>query len=183
MEAGKDFKIGMAVIALALTVAICLGGFYLYKEYGIKRPLTESLLQVDGVQEVVIQDEKDSQVILVTLKDTADLKGVYQTVNEMATEKLGDKPYEIKIADHPSPELTSLYDDLELGIHQGIANSSFIWLTEWIDNKTTAEETEYQMQVDNKNLYLTLSKGNHYLTRIIERDNQTQRDGRGNTDA
>lgn len=183
MQGGKDFRVGTAVIALALTIAVCLGGYHLYKEYGIKRPLTASLLQVDGVKQVAIQEENDSQVILLTLKRGVDLKSVYQEANEITVETLGDKPHRIEITDNPSPELSSLYDDLELGIHQGIANSSFIWLTEWIHGKTTSQGTEYRIQVDNRNLYLTLSKGDHYLTRIIERDNRTEMDGRDNRDA
>ncbi len=183
MEGGKDFRFGIAVIALALTVVVCLGGYHLYKEYGIKKPLTESLLQVDGVQEVEIKEEKDSQVILLTLKNGADLKTVFQDANQLALEKMSNKPYSIEVKDNPSPDLTSLYDDLELGIHQGIANSSFIWLAEWIDKKTAAEETEYRVQVDDQNLYLTLSKDDHYLTRIIKRDNQAENEGRDISDA
>ncbi|MGI6548836.1 MAG: hypothetical protein ACOX4Q_02195 [Syntrophomonadales bacterium] len=184
MEGGKDFRIGMAVIALAVTVAICLGGYHLYKEYGIKKPLTEALLQIDGVQKVSIQEEKDSQVIMLTLKNDADLKAVFQNANEIAVQKMSDKPYSIEIDDNPSPDLSSLYDDLELGIHQGIANSSFIWLSEWIDDKTASKETEYRIQVDNRNVYLTLrSKDNHYLTRIIERNTRIENEGRDGTDA
>jgi hypothetical protein len=97
---------------------------------------------------------------------------------------MSDKPYSIEIDDNPSPDLSSLYDDLELGIHQGIANSSFIWLSEWIDDKTASKETEYRIQVDNRNVYLTLrSKDNHYLTRIIERNTRIENEGRDGTDA
>ncbi len=184
MQNGKDFKVGIAIIALALTVAICLGGFHIYKEYGVKKPLTESILEIDGVQKAVIEDGRDGRVINVTLKDTANLKGSFQKVNEVAREKLGDKqPYVIKIVDNPSPELRSLYDDLELGIHQGIADSSFIWLKDWIGQVTADKGTEYQLQVDSDNLYFTISKHGHYLMRIIERDKSTQSYGRGDTDA
>lgn len=183
VEGSKDFRIATVVISLALTIAVCLGGYQLYKEYGVKRPLTASLLQVDGIQKVEVQEENDSQVILITMKNGAGLKTVYQEANDITVEKMGDKPYIIKIVDNPSPELSYLYDDLELGIHQGIANSSFIWLTEWIHDKTTPKNAEYRIQVDNRNLYLTLNKGDHYLTRIIERDNGTKMDGREDTDA
>ncbi|MGE5544190.1 MAG: hypothetical protein ACM3UW_04390 [Bacillota bacterium] len=181
MEGGKEFRVGMAAIALVLTIAVCLGGYHLYIEYGIKRPLTASLMQVDGVKSVEILKENDSQVVLLTLTNDADLKAVFAEANDITLKKMGEKPYSIKIADNPSPELSSLYDDLELGIQQGIANSSFIWLAEWIDEKTAPESIEYRIQVDNQNLYLTLSKGNHYLKRVIARENVTnnsRRDGR-----
>jgi hypothetical protein len=183
MKGGKEFRIGIAVVALAITIAICMGGYHLYMEYGVKKPLTESLLQVYGVQNVEIQDEQEELVITLTLVNDADLKTVFREANRLASLEMEDKKYCIEVADNPSPELSSLYNDLELGLYQGIANSSFIWLTQWINDYTAPHHTEYRIQVDDENLYLMLSKGNHYLARVIKRNIGVEKDGRVDVDA
>ncbi len=183
MKGGKEFRIGIAVVALAITIAICMGGYHLYMEYGVKKPLTESLLQVYGVQNVEIQDEQEDWVITLTLVNDADLKTVFREANRLASLEMEDKKYCIEVADNPSPELSSLYNDLELGLYQGIANSSFIWLTQWINDYTAPHHTEYRIQVDDENLYLMLSKGNHYLARVIKRNIGVEKDGRVDVDA
>ncbi len=183
MKGGKEFRIGLAVIALAVTIAICMGGYHLYMEYGVKKPLTEALLQVDGVKDVEIQDEEKDWVIRLTLANDADLKAVFREANRIAALEIDDSRYSIEVADNPSPELSSLYDDLELGLYQGIANSSFIWLAQWIDDYTAPHHTEYRIQVDDENLYLMLSKGDHYLARVIKRNAAVDKDGRVDVDA
>ena len=120
MKGGKEFRIGIAVVALAITIAICMGGYHLYMEYGVKKPLTESLLQVNGVQNVEIQDEQEDWVITLTLVNDADLKTVFREANRLASLEMEDKKYCIEVADNPSPELSSLYNDLELDYIRGL---------------------------------------------------------------
>ena len=183
MKGGKEFRSGIAVMALAITIAVCMGGYHLYMEYGVKKPLTESLLQVDGIQGIEIKDQHEDWIIRLTVDNNADLKAVFREANRIAAKKIDDEEYCLEVADNPSPELLALYNDLELGLYQGIANSSFIWLAQWINDYTVPHHAEYRIQVDDKNLYLMLSKGDHYLARVIKRTTGVDEDGRVDADA
>ena len=119
MKGGKEFRIGIAVVALAITIAICMGGYHLYMEYGVKKPLTESLLQVYGVQNVEIQDEQEELVITLTLVNDADLKTVFRS-KPVSFLRNGRQEILHRGGHNPSPELSSLYNDLELGLYQGL---------------------------------------------------------------
>ena len=171
MRGTKGFKYGMAILALAFTIALCLGGFHLYKDLAVKNPLETALLEIEGIHQVQIDEQEKNYVILISLQNTQDLKKIYQVSDRIIQEALGNESYEIKIEEKPSAELEAQYSQLELGIHQGIAYSSFLWLAEWMDSQTS-REIDCQLQVDDHNIYLTMSKESKYIVRIIERNGQ-----------
>ncbi|MGE5423674.1 MAG: hypothetical protein ACM3QW_10445 [Ignavibacteriales bacterium] len=170
MEGGKEFKIGMAVAAFILTLALSLGGFNYYQQYVVNKPLQESLQDVAGVKQVSINDENDPIIIKVSLKNDVDLKKAYLGIDQLAAERLNDKVYEIIIEDNESGTLAATYDRLELAVYEGIANNSFLWLSDRVEKEASSVGAKYKIQVDEKNLYITLIKDKTSLCRVISRE-------------
>ncbi|NLV16497.1 MAG: hypothetical protein GXY50_04710 [Syntrophomonadaceae bacterium] len=172
MRDTKKNKYGMAILALALTIVLCLGGFHLYKEFIIKKPLETALLEIKGVQQVQIDEHEKNYLFLISLQNTQDLKGIYQAADSIIQESLGKESYEIIIDEKSSAELEELFGELELGIYQGMANGSFLWLAEWMESRTGPREINCHLQVDSRNIYLTMNDDTNYICRIIKRNGQ-----------
>lgn len=170
MEGGKEFKIGMAVAAFVLTLVLSLGGFNYYKQYVISQPLQKSIISVPGVTGVMVNGKKDPVVIDVTLNNKADLKNAYLDIDRLASDRMGDKPYTIMIDDNASGTLNKTYERLELAVYQGIANNSYLWLAERVEEESASIGAGYRLQVDENNIYITLVKDNKNLCRVISRE-------------
>ncbi|MGE5397925.1 MAG: hypothetical protein ACM3MK_10380 [Chitinophagales bacterium] len=169
MEKSKEFKIGMALASFALTLALALGGFHLYKQHVINEPLIETLGQLPGVEGVKIDNQQDPLTIQLTLTRTDDLKDTYFKAESLVKKQLKSKPYVLEIKGNSTTEMENEYQDLELAVYQGIANNSFIWLDGIIDRSSQTHEYKYRLQVDEDNLYITMKKGGHYLCRVVPR--------------
>lgn len=170
MEGGKEFKIGMAVAAFILTLALSLGGFNYYQQYVVNKPLQESLQEVAGVKQVSIDDKNDPIMINVSLTNDVDLKKAYLGIDKMADERLKGKEYKIIIEDNENNTLASTYESLELAVYEGIANNSFLWLSDRVEKEAASVGAQYKIQVDEKNLYITLIKDKTSLCRVISRE-------------
>ncbi|MGE5415297.1 MAG: hypothetical protein ACM3UZ_00760 [Acidobacteriota bacterium] len=170
MEGGKDFKLGMAIAAFVITLALSLGGFQFYKSVAVAQPLVKSLNKVQGVTSVNVDDKKVPVLVTVTFKNPIDLKNSYTSVEEMVKNRFPDKAYVIKTADvGKSPELAAFYDSLELSVYEGIANNSFMWLNNHIAIAADKPAISFRLQVDENNLYLELVKNGQSYCKVIKR--------------
>jgi hypothetical protein len=170
LEAAKDFKIGMALVAFIFTLALSLGGFHLYKSYAVARPLEQRIKNIPGVQQVQVTDQQDALEVTVKISPTGDLKQSYTSIEKMVSTAAGAKKYTILIKDHPSRELEKIYGNLELAVYQGLANDSFLWLSDQIAHGTAGAGAKYRLQVDEQRLYLSITKDNYNLCRVINRE-------------
>jgi len=174
-----NFRAPVAIIALILTLGVCLGAFSVYNRYLVEKPMQEEMLQVQGVKKVELRREKKINVITVEMAELPDFSSAYQAVDNIARERFGPEGYTLQIKDRRDENLQKVYDSLQLYLYQGIATNSFLWLDQEVGKVAADKHLRYGLRVDDRNLYLQLHRDGHYLYAIIERGEKEKTENQG----
>ncbi|MBP2649689.1 MAG: hypothetical protein H6Q74_514 [Firmicutes bacterium] len=165
------------VVALFITVAVLVGGQLLWNNYGVKKPLDKSLQIIPGIEAVTWAEtgkNTDSLVITVTLGKVSDLQQTYKQIVETSKQVLGRRPFTINLKDHRSPELEALYYDSHYYVQEAIVTGKFTSMAEAIKARAADSEVEEKVYVDDKYVYIGLSKGQSALYAVVNRSGASQ---------
>lgn len=174
MQGPNNFKISTAVIAFALTLGIALGGYTLYRQVGVAKPLVKSVSEIPGVKRVTVLDNKDKSVINVQLAGVQDLRNTYSLLKQDTAAKLGQTAYELELKDNADQAVNRTYQELEAAIYEGVAGNRFIWLKNELEKKAEENGIQYRLQVDADYVYIALYDRHSGLYRVIERTPEQQ---------
>ncbi|MDU4960227.1 MAG: hypothetical protein E6X17_06150 [Sporomusaceae bacterium] len=164
----KPWLTGIA--ALVATMLLLFAGQAIWYTFAVAKPLDTAFAELDGVQ-AVVRLEKDPVVLQVTLARAANIQATYTGLEEQAKEILGKAPFELRIEDNRTPELTRLYQELQFPIQEAIATGRFGDLPGRIRQSCDAAAVTGAVYVDARYVYLQLAKEGAELYSVIPRMN------------
>lgn len=173
----KDLRISFIIIAIFVSLALLLGGQFLYQKYYVEQPLFKILHETKAVKNLKYDQNQPQAVLQVEFGDVGNLKESYTRVEEKAEQVLGH-PVPIKVVDHRSQDLSQVFDNSQFAVYEAIMNGNFTVMA-----KTVAEQAglahldRYAVYVDRNNVYIQLHKGNYYLYEVISRDSEARQNG------
>ncbi|GAX89779.1 hypothetical protein [Effusibacillus lacus] len=155
------------LIFLTASLLVLFGGWILYRDYGVVRPLQKELISTRQVNAVDVRLNGSPKVIEVSVNRVSDLQTAYKSIQAKISNKL-NAGVNVKMKDKRTPELEKLFQNYQPIIYEGIAKGSF---TEMIDKvqsqgrKDGLDRTVVTM--DSEYLYIQLERGDNYLYEVI----------------
>jgi hypothetical protein len=173
----KDLRIPIIIAAMLVTLALLLGGQFLYQKYYIEQPLFKLLHETRAVKSLKFDQGQTQTVLKVEFGEVGNLKEAYGKVTETAEQVLGSS-VPIRIVDHRSPELKQVFDHSQFAVYEAIMNGNFTGMAKTVEEQARlAQLDRYAVYVDRNNVYVQLHKGGNYLYEVIPRDTGTKVSG------
>ncbi|MFC4768986.1 hypothetical protein [Effusibacillus consociatus] len=162
-------RIRLMPTLLFLTASLLLffGGWILYRDYGLIRPLQKELIGTQQVNSVDVKLSGPQKTIEVSLNQVADLQTAYRSIKTKAG-KILDQEVTIELKDKRTPELETLYQSYQPMIYEGLAKGSFTEMIEKLQARGQKDGlSRAAVTMDRENLYIQLEKGDHFLYEVI----------------
>jgi len=158
------------VIALAVTVATLVAGQLMWQKYAVARPLDSGLQGIAGVTAATWEENKNGDITInITLGGVDNLAKTYGEIGDTAKRILGRRPARVILADNRTPELEALYYSLHYHLQEAIFTGNFSTMADHVDAKARAAGAQANVYVDDRNVYLQLSKAGAALYAVVPR--------------
>ncbi|WP_018133297.1 hypothetical protein [Effusibacillus pohliae] len=155
------------LLFFAAALTLLFGGWILYRDYGLVRPLKNELTGTRQVSDVEVKLNGPYKTIEVSLNKVPDLQTAYHSIKTTIGETLAPD-VTIKLVDRRTPELESLFQSYQPMIYEGIAKGSFTDMIEKVQERGAKDGLDRAMvTMDHDNLYIQLEKGDRYLYEVI----------------
>jgi len=162
-------------LALVLTPAVLYTWQSIWMNYAVASPLDKALNGIDGVKKVTLHKSKKLNKpveVNIALESDVNLEKVYSEINDKIADTLKNKPYVLEIEDNRTQELEQLYQEINLYVQKAIVDGNFPVLAQNAEEKAESVEAHSKVYVDDKNVYLQLSKKGNFLYAVISRPSQ-----------
>jgi len=166
----KGLRVQVILIAFVLTVIVILSGQHFFQKLTVEQPLLKSLKATANVQDVTLERQKEQLVVTVTLNGTAQLGQTYGQIDTRIREKLGEKPYRIKINDQRTAQLEQTYYQISPYVQEAISRGNFWSMFAKVEAELTRLGiARHALTVDSENVYVFLGDDKGYLYEVIPR--------------
>lgn len=176
---GKKLDIRIIVAVVAVSFLIVTMGQFLYQKFYINTPLTEELRQVQGVNDVKIEEINGKKNIAISLGRIDNLQNSYLMMGEIVKKKEGNTG-KLVILDNPSSYMEDVYREMNFSIQDAIVNGSFADMYDDLE-KVAKEKNlrDWTIYIDQDNIYLQIQDQDNYLYRVIPRIAGSERNVEG----
>ncbi|MCK8817420.1 hypothetical protein MWH28_08620 [Natroniella sulfidigena] len=165
-----NFKLLAGVLIVSLAVFFL--GNYLLNNYRLNSNLTEQLIEIDGIEEVEInQNNAQYRLEILLDQEVEDLQLTFNQLKDQVDDTFEDREYEIEVKADSNEVLEQTGKVADLALHEAITTGEFVKLAERVeDYKEEYELEEAIVQVDNDHIYLTLTEDEAVLYKVVERE-------------
>lgn len=163
-------RIGPIAASIAISVLVLFGGWFLYRQWAIERPLENIVKSVDGVNQVEMDIKPDELALKLSLKPGTDLGALVRQIEQNGKDQIGNRTLKLDVEDHSSPTLDLLWENALFTVAQAMENKQYTQITaalkqmEQENDKLTATA-----EMDEKNVYITLTDGKYSKFVILPR--------------
>lgn len=164
----KGIRLNIVIVIIALVIILFFSGQYLFKLYGVNRPIKEEIMAIDGVAGLDILNENNSTDILISFDDNINFHETYKKIRKITNDKLGNETGKIIIKNDNIEKLENVFYELHYAIYEGIATNKFVMMNENVKNITDKNNiNDFKLWIDNDAVYLQLNNDNKSLYRRI----------------
>jgi len=163
------FRLKAIAVSFALGLACLFGGQWLYDHYGYQQSLQQVLDRDPRIAGFRTEEEGDHLLITVQLQSPADLKNTYRTMERKVQNALGNRSFVLQLADKRSPALEKAFYKSHFAIYEALVRGSFRDMEAEINAQAGSVGAEAEVYIDNENVYIALTQGDHFLTTVIPR--------------
>jgi len=160
------------VIGILFTFTAASSSYFFWQQYVVTKPLTQAIQEIDGVEQVTLDTQEKNQGIRevhVTLTNVSNLQTTYQLINDTIETNLGEKRFKLVLHDHRTPQLEQLLYSIHYYIYEGIFTGNFGTMSETIQKKASAADTQAQLYMDTNYVYLQLTTTTGNLYQVFPR--------------
>lgn len=155
-----------------MTLSVLFGAFVAYRQFKLVGPLQNELQAIPGVQMAQVETGNPSQVKIklgpVTKLANQDLQSTYVKIVGIIS-GVFNGTNNLDIVDNQDQELTSAYElDLRPILLEGVAKGNFVEMIAAVEQKASQAGIQARVTMDVHNIYIQLSKGNHYLYDVFQ---------------
>jgi hypothetical protein len=169
----QQWRIPTIVAAMLITLALLLGGQFLYEKHFVKDGLDRQVAKVAAVDDLRIAKDEKPPAVYVRINNAQDLQTDYQGLTDVIRKQLGPQ-YKVVLLDNRTPKLQSLYEQGSFAIQEAIATGNYQAMQKSVSRLAAANKTQSNISVDSYNVYLELrdEQGSGYLYEVIPRTSQ-----------
>lgn len=163
-------RIGPIAASIAISALVLFGGWFLYRQWAIERPLENIVKSVDGVNHVDMNVKADALELKLNLKPGTDLGELVRHIEKNGEKQIGSRTLKLNIEDHSSPELDQLWENAMFTVAQAMENKQYTQITAAL-KQMEQENSKLQAtaEMDEKNVYITLTDGQYSKFIILPR--------------
>lgn len=151
---------------VCVTLSLLFGGWELYRNFGLVRPLEEQLMATGTVEHVESVVNGQQRVIKVDMKQVPDLQAAYLQVETIVKDRLGSY-VTIDLVDKRQDELRNTYRDLQPALYAGIAQGEFPAMIQKMNDQAKQEQIESKISMNDQYIFVELKKADHYLYEVV----------------
>ncbi|OWR29151.1 hypothetical protein CDO73_15915 [Saccharibacillus sp. O23] len=120
-------KIRILPVALtaALSLIVLLGGWFLYRQNALERPVEKMLSQYPGVTSAQVTITQNKALLKLDLQSNVDLRAMIAQLRKEEGSLLGDRSIALDIADHSTPEIDDLWKQASFSVAEAMANKRY----------------------------------------------------------
>lgn len=168
----REFRLQISLITFLLVMAGGLLGQYLYQQTQVIGPLHSQLQAVAGVADVALErslfGSQTRTQVLVELLPQVPLAPVLGEIQQILQASQGD--FAVRVHDHPSEPLLQLFGRMRIAAEEAIATGQFTVLEKRVEELAQTQGVDWELAVDRDFIYITLSRDDSILRRVISRD-------------
>jgi len=165
-----NLRVKIILVVIILSLATFLGGRYLFGQYRVEQPLINNIMEIEGVEEVVFNEQKAEIVLELEITEGFNIFTDYNKVESIAEEMLADSTFSIVINDKPDLQLEELLKEIHFPLFEGLSTHQYSEMKLQIEKIIAGYNIEdYQINIDDKNLYLQIRQGDHFIYRTFSR--------------
>ncbi len=164
-------KIRALPVALtaALSLIVLLGGWFLYRQTALERPVEKMLSQYPGVTSAQVTITQNKALLKLDLQSNVDLRALIAQLRKEEGSLLGSRSIALDIADHSTPEIDELWKQASFSIAEAMANKRYTMIPDTL-SKIQSQHGGYTISsgMDDHYVYVALSsssdeKANKYI--------------------
>lgn len=159
----------VVLLVLAISLGGLFGAGFLLKSTTVDQPLKEMLARSAAIEQYDVKRTGDTHEITVKLKESADLKATYTSLDEEVGKLLKSVPYVIKVEDRRTPELEQAAKRLDLYVQEALATGHFATMADRLEAEAAKVGATAQVSVDSNRVYVAFKKDGGYLYSVVER--------------
>src|SRR5690554_2145631 len=103
------------IVSIVISSVVLFGGWFIYHSMALKNPLSDIVLNLDGVEQAEMEVEKDRVVIEFNLSADASLREIMQKIRTEGSSVIDQRILQVHVNNPPSKALdqwwsTALFD-------------------------------------------------------------------------
>lgn len=160
-------RIPVVAVVLVLTLAVLLGGTYVYRRQTETSPLTRQSAAVEGVLAVATGRNGAVTELKVDLAAVADLRQTYRTLEGVAEGFVPRERLRLVLADRRTPELEALYHRVHYLVYEAAVRGTYSQLGQ-VEVMLSGEERLARVTVDERFVYVQIhDRDGAYLYELV----------------
>ncbi|ASS75283.1 hypothetical protein CIG75_09985 [Tumebacillus algifaecis] len=149
-----------------VTLSLLFGGWELYRNFGLVRPLEDQLMAAGTVEQVESVVNGQHREIKVTMKQVSDLQTAYEVVEKVVQEALGPS-VTIDLVDRRQDQLQQTYQNLQPTLYAGIAKGEFPEMIKSMSAQAKLEGIESKISMNENHIFIELNQDGKYLYEVV----------------
>ena len=170
----KGIKINIVILVIVGILILYFGVQYYNNIYRIEQPLENKLANLNGVEEVNLLSENDKITIDLKFNTNTAIYNTYIQTEKITENILRNEEYEITINNKLNKNLEQIYYDIHFHLYEGAVIGKFTNMIYEIDDIMIEHDFQnYNIYIDNNNIYMELVEKDNYYFKIISYQKNT----------
>jgi hypothetical protein len=168
IERGRQLmKLRLIIVLSTMTVASILlfGGWSVYQENGVKKPLIQSIQQFEGVQDVSAIISRDNIHVTVQLAPATPLRYTFQQIASIAEESWPERDLQVDLNGNEHESLTQWWSLALFDVAQAMEARQYTEIPRRLQELANQDGLTVITEMDDRNVYITLNQ--HQFSKYI----------------
>ncbi|WP_018751359.1 hypothetical protein [Paenibacillus sanguinis] len=163
-------RVGRVAASIVISGILLFGGWFLYQEWAIERPLENLLKGVEGVSEVQLNIQPSELAVKLDLAPGTELGTVVRHLEQDGRKQIGSRKLKIDVVDNSSPVLNELWENAMFAVAQAMENKQYTEITAALEQMEREHaKLKATAEMDNEHVYITLTDGQNSKFVILPR--------------
>jgi copper chaperone CopZ len=158
------------LISIVATSAVLFGGWFAYHSVAMETPLSETIHNIPGVEEVKMNIETDKVTLELTLASDARLHEVMAEIRENGKAIIKDRSIDLKVTNRSSADLDQWWSFMMFDIAEAMENRRYSHIPETLfARQSELSGLKIDTAMDEENVYIRLIHDDHSKFIVLPR--------------